>query len=164
MPQSSCYNNTGSTKTGSTKLQPKSSDALTQKIPSPLQATQGTCTPPTLRTHTPRRAQTHTCTHLRLLREQQTKAVNTAADGWADKRQSHSQCAPWLTGSSAAPSLGRAFHTKRKHLLRNASTHSITASLLQRPTRSAPGRVQLLSVCFKLSGLFIYDRSGPDKK
>lgn len=41
MLQSSCpphYNNTGSTKTGSTKLQPKSSDALTQKIPSPPRA------------------------------------------------------------------------------------------------------------------------------
>lgn len=54
MLQSSCpplYNNTGSTKTGSTKLQPKSSDALTQKIPSPPWAAQGT-------------AQTHTSTHI----------------------------------------------------------------------------------------------------
>lgn len=93
MPQSSCspcYNNTGSTKTGSTKLQPKSSDALTQKIPSPPQAAQGTAN-----TH----LHAHTYTYLRLLREQQTKAVNTAADGWADNSQSLSptcSVAQWL--------------------------------------------------------------------
>lgn len=100
MPQSSCsprYNNTGSTKTGSTKLQPKSSDALTQKIPSPPQAAQGTANTH-LHTHTRTHA-THTHTYLRLLREQQTKAVNTAADGWADNSQSLSptcSVAQWL--------------------------------------------------------------------
>lgn len=95
MLQSSCpprYNNTGSTKTGSTKLQPKSSDALTQKIPSPPRAAQGTA-------NTHLHAHTHTYTYLRLLREQQTKAVNTAADGWADNSQSLSptcSVAQWL--------------------------------------------------------------------
>jgi len=42
---------------------------------------------------------THTHTYLRLLREQQTKAVNTAADGWADNSQSLSptcSVAQWL--------------------------------------------------------------------
>lgn len=43
--------------------------------------------------------QKHTHTYLRLLREQQTKAVNTAADGWADNSQSLSptcSVAQWL--------------------------------------------------------------------
>lgn len=42
---------------------------------------------------------THTHTQRRLLREQQTKAVNTAADGWADNSQSLSptcSTAQWL--------------------------------------------------------------------
>lgn len=49
--------------------------------------------------HTLTHTHTHTYTYLRLLREQQTKAVNTAADGWADNSQSLSptcSVAQWL--------------------------------------------------------------------
>lgn len=99
MPQSSCsprYNNTGSTKTGSTEPpQPKSSDALTQKIPSPRQGLAGERQ--TRTTHTHRRADTHAHTHLRLLREQQTKAVNTAADDRQITARPGSPPAPWLS-------------------------------------------------------------------
>lgn len=51
------------------------------------------------RKHTLARAHTHTHTYPRLLREQQTKAVNTAADDWADNSQSLSptcSVAQWL--------------------------------------------------------------------